>query len=135
MTNPDAPRTPQPQLGEAMKKLADSLKQKAPQANAEENQDISGGLPKPDKQTIGGSGVSKSSIRWEWNPLPEKEVQVIAVYDREAAVKYGVHLCLEGDDEREVDLAPEECKALGESLISAWQWEEVWQQHAGEYLA
>jgi hypothetical protein len=128
MTNPNAAR-PNPlvtAIGEALRKKVTEMQEQAGQGALNSPQEVSGGLPKPDRQEI-----KDKSLSWVWKG--PGDIRVEAVYVRETQ-GYVVSLDV-SQNESACDLTSHESKMLGEILLSAYQWEQIWQSHVGEFLA
>jgi hypothetical protein len=80
-------------------------------------------MQKPDSQDIG-----EEEISWKW----EFPVNVIVAVYSKITGRYHIGLSCNNLD---TELSSDEAKSLGLALLSAHQWETVWQQHAGEFLA
>jgi hypothetical protein len=117
-------------LGEAARQKAKS--QNGDQGEAEDNELAQ--LTKPNSQEIGVPGMSSNTIHWVWGGLPRCTVEA---YYRpatdERTPEYSVHLEL--DDDGPLEFSANQARDVGAALLSAYQWESVWQQHAGEFLA
>lgn len=89
-------------------------------------------LPFPISQTI---DQEYGEITWKWDtwssPEPETSPQVIAILETRVD-RYTVKI--EGSTSLQDSLSPENAKMLGQALVSAWNWKEIWQSHAGSFL-
>lgn len=126
MINPNAAK-PNPvvtAIGEALRKKVTEMQEQAGQGALNSPQEVSGGLPKPDRQKIGDKVLS-----WAWEG--PGNILVEATYSKESKD----YLIAFSVPETDCDLTPHESKMLGEMLLSAYQWEQIWQSHVGEFLA
>jgi hypothetical protein len=145
MSNKSRKQTPGSATADAMKrfnaalqKVAENTKNQQAQQESEVEADeetgaVSGeiSLDKPARQAI-----FPNYIEWTWNA---GEVNFVSVYYTEdtAMGKAGTYAVdITGDLDNLIDvLTPTEARQLGQALLSAALWENVWQQHVGEYLA
>ena len=80
---------------------------------------VSGTLPLPATQDI-----QPEYIRWEWT---DPHVFVNAFFDKENS---GYYIEVNG-----ITINADQARILGEVLLSASRWQDIWQAHAGFYLA
>ena len=81
-------------------------------------------LPLPTTQRVG-----THSLTWTWTCDTTLVVSTLDV------VEDRYHVTLHAGNSRgEEYLAGDNAKILGQALISAWNWKNVWKQHAGELL-
>ena len=130
-------------LAEVMKGLGDKINEVKAKRDSEigvpvsESDNTSGQLPKPDYQ-----GQGSGFIYWQWDVVSD-QASVTAHYYTTNVPPYSTTGSHQAGDYivtvRMVDNAEtftaEEAKRFGESLISAYTWEKVWQNFTGEYIA
>lgn len=130
-------------LAEVMKGLSDKINEAKAKRDSEigvpvsEPDNTSGQLPKPDYQ-----GQGSGFIYWQWDVVSD-QASVTAHYYTTNVPPYSTTGSHQAGDYivtvRMVDNAEtftaEEAKRFGESLISAYTWEKVWQNFTGEYIA
>lgn len=130
-------------LAEVMKGLSDKINEAKAKRDSEigalasESDNTSGQLPKPDYQ-----GQGSGFIYWQWDVVSD-QASVTAHYYTTNVPPYSATGSHQAGDYivtvRMVDNAEtftaEEAKRFGESLISAYTWEKVWQNFTGEYIA
>lgn len=80
-------------------------------------------LPKPKTQT-----VYDNRFEWYWEPLPD--FRIIAVLDREL-LSWIVDFNVPGELNT-FDIA--DAKKLGEALIAANAWKDIWKEHFADYF-
>ena len=80
-------------------------------------------LPLPTTQRVG-----THSLTWTWTCDTTLVVSTLDV------VEDRYHVTLRRTSWGEEYLAGDNAKILGQALISAWNWKNVWKQHAGELL-
>lgn len=100
--------------------LEKALKGSDPEKDELEN--VLNTLPMPSKQEI-----LPSEIRWTWKIGLHGTVQAFyfgATNEFHVELNTAGMLCLK----------PDESLALGQALVSAWNWENVWQQHVGHFV-
>jgi len=89
---------------------------------------VRGELPKPSSQDL-----KDDYIQWNWHSPASTDWSVVATYSRTDQT-YQIDILLQSHDSTMI-LDSNEAKSLGEALLAASSWENVWQQHAGEFLA
>lgn len=137
MSNKSRGQRPAPgAFTQALKQAIEQSAERSQTAIGDEDEagEVSGGLPKPNFQHIHANTIS-----WQWNPLVGK-ISVEAVYDRKNTT-YDVAMNVnvgkggyDGGTMVDVALTADESKTLGETMLAAHQWAEVWQGHVGEFL-
>lgn len=116
--------------GPEFRDLLNKLQDAAARAKAEDTDDEADDLnilPKPDKQEI---KRPLGTIEWDWNCTENITVRSILVQGSHA---YNVFI--ETTVDFEYPLCAEEAKIVGQALVSAWNWRDVWQFHAGGFIA
>lgn len=78
---------------------------------------VAGQLPRPISQSVGDFLIS-----WQWLPLGEYRVSVKAQFDRNDG---SWHISIKNVG----SFSPEEAKLLGEALLSAYNWKDIWKLH------
>lgn len=127
-------------LGGIAQKLKERGEQMQEQQGDDEEVEDLNILPFPNSQNIYGNN---GTIVWEW--IVNEEVTVTAVlYTKDDTPEGGntgfkkgdynivQHTC---DDSGENDWTPEDAKILGQALISASNWKNIWRDHAGKFIA
>ena len=132
MSNRSSRRATRPQGGFMQSLQAVAEQAKAAQESDEEESGIpeaGGTLPKPNTQELRGT-----FIRWTWIPCPKElhrpAAKVTATYSRTSR-DYKVEVDV---DQSNAIFDGDQAKAFGEALISAWQWQFIWQQNVGQFL-
>lgn len=111
-----------------MQAIVEGLQKAAAKQTPEDEAEDLNILPKPNKQEI---KKDLGLIEWYWY-----------------CGLYTVHSCLQTPTgEYKIELTgasgetpqqifePEEAKMVGQALLSAWNWQEIWQMHAGSFIA
>lgn len=119
-----------------MDKLAEGLsKSKENSKNNAQNDDLINVLPKPDTQEI-GDGV----IVWRWTLLNGSAVveSVLAFKENNQQNlnkdEYVVSVKLPGSENGTYSFYDDTSKAVGQAILSAWNWKTIWKLHAGDFL-
>lgn len=86
---------------------------------------VSGTLPKPDEQII-----KDDKIQWFWNH-PKLDFHINATYFRASAAW---EIRMYGDDSRNELVGSTMATWIAEALLSAVQWEYIWQANVGQFL-
>lgn len=100
-----------------------------------ENPDVANVLPKPDTQDI-GDGV----IVWRWEVLNGSIMVESVLATREenqaklAKDEYVVSVDLPVSENGKYSFYDESSKEVGQAILSAWNWKEIWKLHAGDFL-
>lgn len=112
-------------LGDMLGQLA----AKAGQANEPEPEDLNN-LPKPNTQTI---DRESGKIIWDWYLDQFTVTSELTTADN----SYDVHIKrLSGDGLADSwEMYPETAKIVGQALVSAWNWKDIWKVHAGGFIA
>jgi hypothetical protein len=117
-------------FAEALKQAAEKMREKQAEQAKQASQD-SLVLAKPDSQEM-----VDGALKWIWRTDVGR---ITAMYfqknmnDRTAG-EYVIELLFEVASDYFV-YTPEQSKMLAVALYSAYVWENIWQQHAGEFLA
>jgi hypothetical protein len=125
-----------PSLGMFLEKMKEAAERKA----AELQPDIDDPtheylniLPMPDTQVI-----SEKWIEWQWNVFEHRVFGILYTqsYEFHQPGSYEVQLSMScGPKAQSVFVvSPDEAKALGQALISASNWRNIWKEHAGYFL-
>lgn len=119
-----------------MDKLAEGLsKSKENSNNNVSNDDLVNVLPKPDTQEI-GDGV----IVWRWTLLDGSTIveSVLAFKEKNqqnlSKDEYVVSLKLPSSENGTYSFYDDTSKAVGQAILSAWNWKAIWKLHAGDFL-
>jgi len=99
--------------------LLDSIAQKKQEKDIQMNDGVKGTLPLPASQDI-----QPDHIKWEWT---NAHVPITAYFAKDDSSYY-----IEIDG---VTIDADHAKTLGEVLLSAARWRDIWQANAGLYLA
>lgn len=118
----------------ALAQFLDNLVEgKRVQRGSDGNADVVNMLPKPDSQEIGNG-----FIMWRWAPegaviesfLVTRHVNDLGL-DKDS---YVVNLRLPESEEFSWAMFDDVAKGIGSSLLSAWNWKNIWKLHAGDFL-
>jgi hypothetical protein len=146
MSNKSRNNPPQPgqALTSFLTKFADAARERKAQldeqdANTTPADDLNI-LPLPTEQR-----VEKDRIVWTWLPWGE-EISIQGVlYTRDIPLSYSksemqkkgdyvVHMYFAGDSLDPVHFFGDCAKLVGQALISAWNYQHIWKQHAGDFI-
>lgn len=83
-------------------------------------------LPKPAKQVIGENGV----ITWGWNGRFANVEGILNI----AKDEYVVTVELPKINGTKYHLSDETARELGQTLLSAYNWKNIWKLHVGDYI-
>lgn len=96
--------------------------------------DVLNMLPKPDSQSI-GNGI----IVWQW--IVEDKVFIQSVLATRNTNELGlekdgylVTVKMPESDDFSYSMFDETAKDIGQALLSAWNWQNVWKLHAADFL-
>lgn len=137
MANRERRRRPQkkgaPGIGAFLQNLKDNA-EKQNAANQESEPEDLNILPLPSTQDVGPASIS-------WNWYPTSFVNVIGLLFTKGAApdKRGTYTVrvsgLESSSlANPVELTGDDAKLIGQALISAWNYKNVWKHHAGSFI-
>lgn len=118
-------------IAQFIDKLAEGIS-KSKQASTD---DVANVLPKPETQEI-GDGV----IVWRWETLGGSVIIESTLATREpnqahlAQDEYVVALKLPTSDNDTYAFYDDSAKDVGQAILSAYNWKEIWKLHAGDFL-
>lgn len=143
--NHQPPKDTQPKLAEAMKKVGERFAEAQRQQNEANQKEDLNILPMPLSQTIKKNKYGEW-LEWVWEPVG-LGIKIIGILytqdsqwpDDEAEPKpqghYEVQLSMPYKELSSCHtLDPIIAKGVGQALISAWNWKDIWKQHAGDFL-
>ena len=117
-------------IAQFLDKLFDGLSK-----NREESSDLANILPKPQTQEI-GDGV----IVWRWTLCDGNVVIESVLATREpnqssmSKDEYGIGLKMPDSENGTYALSSGVAKEIGQAILSAHNWKEIWKLHAGDFL-
>lgn len=102
--------------------------------NSQNNSDLANVLPKPTTQTIGEDGT----IYWSWITPTDILVQSLLATkenneEKIAKNEYIVRIFMQCKQDV-LTFKDEEAKLIGQAVLSAYNWQNIWKIHAGEFL-
>ena len=123
-------------LGDILSQMGQRARQAQQQQPPQQQADDLNVLPLPATQEI----IQNCMIVWKW-PIDNDFSIVATLYTKDVrnegyAGDYIVQLLTPGkDDLFEINFTvPEIAKFVGQALISAWNYKNIWKLHAGEFL-
>lgn len=120
-------------IAQFMDKLMEGMNKAKAEGNT--NSDVANVLPKPNTQDI-GDGV----IVWRWEVLDGAVMieSVLATRDDNQAHlskdEYVVSIDLPASETGKYSFYDDSAKEVGQAILSAWNWKEIWKLHAGDFL-
>jgi hypothetical protein len=116
-------------LANALDKALDSLSKRA----KSDDGDVLNMLSKPSIQSIGDG-----FILWRWN-LDSCVVESVLATRQSNDLglnkdSYVVNLHLPESDEYSYTMFDDTAKEIGSTLLSAWNWQNIWKMHVGDFL-
>lgn len=118
-------------LSEAAKKKAETTAEVEQQQQNENQREDLNVLPLPDDQAIHDDCIIWT---WECNGNDNFSVQAVLFTAGNKKGQYQVemfHTCIRSNV---VGFLFDEAKEVGQALISAWQYQNVWKDHAGDFM-
>lgn len=123
-------------LGDILSQMGQRARQAQQQQPSQQEAEDLNVLPLPATQDV----IQKSMIVWKW-PINNDFSVVATLYTKDTPEgkevgSYEVELLTPGKDEPfEINFdVPEVAKFVGQALISAWNYKNIWKLHAGEFL-
>lgn len=120
-----------PSLAEILKETNRKMLEKEETVSEEVLEDLNI-LPMPMHQI-----VDKTMMVWVWNPIESVYVfgKLCTKPDGDLVPgDWAVELALPGVEGNCYQFADDAAKIIGQSLISAWNYKNIWKQHAGDFL-
>src|ERR1700754_2620548 len=129
-------------MSQVLSKMAERAKDfQNQQQNDEEADDDLNMLTKPTSQDI---LYDQGEITWTWKPIDDDYVVTSTLYTKHKGVHsvgdYVVNLeslkkfYTDNNSYVVIKMTADQSKNLGQALLAAYKWEEVWKDYAGDYL-
>lgn len=113
----------------------EALKSAAAQGNgsgSDEAEDLNK-LPKPTEQKI---DKEQGYIEWSWG-CGSTDYKVVSSLNTVTGEYYVTiqRVVTSAQTPGVFGMSGDDAKIVGQALVSAWNWQEIWQMHAGEFIA
>lgn len=120
-------------LAQVLDKIVEAMSKPREGGVKSEKGEVANILPKPDSQDI-GDGL----IIWHWK-TKDVTVESVLVTKENNPVKlpkgtYLVNLQMPQTDNCAYSLLGESAKEIGQAILSAYNWQNIWKLHAGDFL-